>query len=686
MDFALQGVALSRLVISPNNPRKTPPSEQERAAMAASLASGGLIYPLILDPHDDGAEQIGVVAGGRRLVGFQDLAAEGRIPADHPIPCYTLPEGSDPTEIGLIENTIRAALHPADQFESFRQLAEKGTSLDTIAERFSVSRRTVEKRLLLARVAPELLEAYRADAMSLKALEAFTLSADHDQQHRVWEAAQQHGDWNDYRARFIHNALTQERLPATHPLARYATIKKYKAAGGRVSEDLFAENANDTYLDDVDIVMQVASERLEKHAARLRKQWGWVETSTESTDYRVLERYGRVEPQPTEEESARLVAIEDRLDEIYQADDLTPELNEETHTLRDEAIAIRRTVGERPLDDDARAKAGCLITIEHGGRARVHEGLVRPEDLPRINPAEGNGSPETPHMPRNARTASFYSDRHADLLRSVRTAVVQAKLARNFQVSFDIVLYEFARQLLPHRSPSASQRALSLTVKPVNPLPGVDRDEAYGEATALQAGIVGELEQALPVHCVENESTELDFRALASLDIEQKQAVFTYCVSRLAPHQLSFDARATAALEAAIEQLDIEPHAVFRPTASLFWSRMRKDQILVIADEVIGPSWVEKHRRDRKSDLAVFMEQVFRDPCADPDVPAEAHERILTWSIPGFRAFGPDPMEPGDETLTAEEGATFDAELSGDEAEDGAPGDEAGDIPAFLED
>ena len=686
MDFVLEGVPLSRLVISPNNPRKTPPSDHERAAMAASLASVGLIYPLILDHHDARADTIGVVAGGRRLIGFQDLAAEGRILPDHPVACYTLPEGSDPTEIGLIENTMRAALHPADQFESFHQLAEKGMSLDTIAERFSVSRRTVEKRLLLARVAPELLEAYRAEEMSLKALEAFTLSADHDQQRRVWEAAQQHSDWNDYRSRFVHKALTDDRLPATHPLARYATIKKYKAAGGRISEDLFAENANDTYLDDVDIVMQVASERLEKHAARLRKRWGWVETSTESTDYRVLERYGRIEPQPTEEEAARLVAIADRLDEIYQAEDLTPELNEETHTLRNESIAIRRTVGERPLDDAACAKAGCLITIEHGGRARVHEGLVRPEDLPPINPAEGNGSPEAPYLPRNARTATFYSDRHADLLRSVRTAAVQAKLACSFQVCFDIVLYEFASQLLPHRSPSASRRALSLTVKPVNPLPGVDRDEAYGAATALHADIVGELEQALPVHCVENESTDLDFRALANLDPEQKQAVFTYCVSRLAPHQLSFDDRATAALEAAIELLDIEPHAVFRPTASLFWSRMRKNQILVIADEVIGPSWVEKHRRDRKSDLAVFMEQVFRDPSADPDVPPEAYERILAWSIPGLRAFGPDPMEPSDERATAEEGASSDTGPSDEEAEGSAAPDEAGDLPAFLED
>ena len=686
MDFTLEGVALSRLVVSPNNPRKTPPTEQERAAMAASLASGGLIYPLILDPHDGSAEKLGVVAGGRRLIGFQDLAAEGRIPADHPIPCYTLPEGTDPTEIGLIENTMRAALHPADQFESFRQLAENGMNLDTIAERFSVSRRTVDKRLLLARVAPELLEAYRANEMSLKALEAFTLSADHDQQRRVWEAAQQHGDWNDYRARFIHNALTHDRFPATHPLARYATVKKYQAAGGRVSEDLFAENANDTYLDDADIVMQVASERLEKHAARLRKQWGWVETSTEPTDYRVLDRYGRIEPQPTEEEAARLVVIAHRLDEIYHADDLTPELREEGDMLRNEAITIRRTVGERPLDDEARAKAGCLITIEHGGRARVHEGLVRPEDLPLINPAEGKGSADAPYMPRNARTATFYSDRHSDLLRSVRTAAVQLKLARNFEVSFDILLYELARQLLPHRSPSASQRALSLMVEPVRPLSGVDRDEAYGEATALHADILDELGEALPVHCVENESTDLDFGALANLDIEQKQAVFTYCVSRLAPHQLSFDRGATAALEAAIERLDIEAHTAFRPTANLFWSRMRKNQILVIAGEVIGPDWVEKHRRDRKSDLAAFMEQAFRDPSADPDVPAEAYERILAWSIPGFRAFGPDPMEPNGDSDSAEEGATSDTEPSEDGAEPSAPADETGDIPAFLED
>lgn len=684
MDFALQPVALSRLFISPNNPRKTPPTEQERAAMAASLASGGLIYPLILDPQDDTAEKFGVVAGGRRLIGFQDLAAEGRIPADHPIPCYTLPQGADPTEIGLIENTIRAALHPADQFESFRQLAEKGMDLATIAERFSVSRRTVEKRLLLARVAPELLEAYRRDAMSLKALEAFTLSADHDQQRCVWEAAQQHGDWNDYRARFIHNALTHERMPATHPIARYATIKKYKAAGGRISQDLFAERANDTYLDDVDVVMRVATERLERHAKRLRKQWSWVLTSTEATDYRVLERYGRIETQPTQEEAARLAAIEGRLDEIYNADDLTRELREEADSLREEAGSIRQSVSERPLDDEARSKSGCLITIEHGGRARVHEGLVRAEDLPLMNPAKGSGTAEAPYMPHNAKTAKFYSDAHSDLLRCVRTTAVQAKLARDFDVAFDLILYELASQLLPHRSPSGSQRALSITVSPTTALPGIDRDEGYAEATAPHRDLVEESESTLPVHCVENDASDVDFTALAHLEPEQKRAVFSYCVSRLVPHQLSFDARATAALETAIERLDIEPHVVLRPTERLFWSRLRKRQILIIADEVIGAAWVEKHRRDRKSDLAVFMEQAFRDPSADPDVPAEAHERILGWCIPGFRAFGPDPMEPADESETAEEGASSDADRADSEAT-GAH-EEGAEIPAFLED
>ena len=46
-------------------------------------------------------------------------------------------------EVSLAENSVRAAMHPADQVEAFRRLADAGSTAAAIAARFGVSERTV---------------------------------------------------------------------------------------------------------------------------------------------------------------------------------------------------------------------------------------------------------------------------------------------------------------------------------------------------------------------------------------------------------------------------------------------------------------------------------------------------------------------------------------------------------------
>ena len=70
-------------------------------------------------------------------------------------------------EVSLAENMVRAAMHPADQVEAFRRLADAGSTAAAIAARFGVSERTVEKRLHLGNAAPVLLDAYRAGEIDL---------------------------------------------------------------------------------------------------------------------------------------------------------------------------------------------------------------------------------------------------------------------------------------------------------------------------------------------------------------------------------------------------------------------------------------------------------------------------------------------------------------------------------------
>ena len=101
--------------------------------------------------------------------------------------------GDDTSELSLAENVVRLTMHPADRMVAFSKLAMAGAGGTEIAARFGVSERVVEKRLRFGNLAPELLDAYRANKATLEVLQAFTITSDHERQLGGLEAAFQAG-------------------------------------------------------------------------------------------------------------------------------------------------------------------------------------------------------------------------------------------------------------------------------------------------------------------------------------------------------------------------------------------------------------------------------------------------------------------------------------------------------------
>lgn len=155
----LTSIPLNQLTSWDGNVRKTAGADVALAELAASIASIGLLQPLVARPGSDGQHH--VIAGNRRLAALHILASNGRIAADSPIPCTVITEAIDATEASLAENIVREQMHPADQFKAFRDLADKGILVTDIAAKFGVDAALVLKRLKLGRVSPTILQAYR---------------------------------------------------------------------------------------------------------------------------------------------------------------------------------------------------------------------------------------------------------------------------------------------------------------------------------------------------------------------------------------------------------------------------------------------------------------------------------------------------------------------------------------------
>jgi ParB family chromosome partitioning protein len=67
-----------------------------------------------------------------------------------------------------MENTVGAGMHPADEFAAMAGLIEASQPIEAVAARFGVSERYVKQRLRLGKVAPELLDEFRAGTVTLE--------------------------------------------------------------------------------------------------------------------------------------------------------------------------------------------------------------------------------------------------------------------------------------------------------------------------------------------------------------------------------------------------------------------------------------------------------------------------------------------------------------------------------------
>jgi ParB family transcriptional regulator, chromosome partitioning protein len=286
-------------------------SASDDAELLASIRETGIKQNLVV--HALSESRFAVDAGGRRLKALKQLAEDGVIPADHPVPCLVEDE-RNAILTSATENLQRAAMHPADQFEAFDKMIAEGRSEDEIALKFGVSVDLVRRRLKLARVAPEIIEQFRAGDLTLECVMAFTLTDDHDRQLAVWNAVK--GGYHIH-PQSIKRHLTETAHSANSALGRFVGIEAYEAAGGALLRDLFDDRAS-AHMENPELLERLAIEKLQAAAKPFEAAWKWVEVHL-SVDYGAFRSFGRVYPQDVEPdpdllaEEERLIAREEEL-------------------------------------------------------------------------------------------------------------------------------------------------------------------------------------------------------------------------------------------------------------------------------------------------------------------------------------------------------------------------------------
>ena len=696
----IRNLPLSALRPSKRNVRTVPGSDEALDELKASIAAHGLLKNLVVRAAESESETIyDVIAGRRRLDAYRSLAEDGQMHPDVLIPCRILDDNADDTEISLAENTVRLAMHPVDQVAAFGRLADEGTPATTIARRFGISPRTVEQRLRLARVHPQVLEAARNDQLDIEHLSAFAATTDQGRQLELWNRVKD----NDYapHAGWIRREVTADYVLAGTDRARFVGLDAYRKAGGRIDHDLFSdEDDAGAILIDPEVLDRLAGDKLQQAAAALDTEgWKWTETHL-AMDWNTLHQYGRISGVPLgpdEQQRAELERIDARLDEINTAieqheaevddpanvpdDHPAYALGDEREELESKRNRLCVQIDDRAdFTPEQRACAGCMVTVKFG-ELEVHKGLVRAEDANKVpqpaapEPSDGE-TPQTPaaaggegyvpnpagyrppikhstpeKMASQAVKAAGLTNSLAEELRLTRNAMVKAHLADDFEAAFDLAAYQMAVSVFDQKG-GYGQKALSLTLNETSNFPlGSPEERKALEAASPGIELLARNRADLPLEWLQESDPGKRFVAFFELPPEDRRRLFTAAVAGAVNPQLSFDHEARPEIEATVARLEIPFAAIWRPSAEQFWSKMRKDEMLDIARRTLGTEWTEAHAKDKKHELAEAMGAAFgREGAAETlGLTPDARAAALSWTPAGFAPFDParPPVENG---------------------------------------
>lgn len=163
----------AKIDVNPHNPRRQEVDEKAQAEFEDSIATQGILEPVLVRPRPAGAGQTGrapyeLVAGERRFKAALKAIAAKKLPADYRIPSMVKElDNRQARLVALAENIARADMHPLDECREFAAAEDAGSTPAEIVKATGAHLRNVQRRIKTWRDLPEAGKtAFAADKIS----------------------------------------------------------------------------------------------------------------------------------------------------------------------------------------------------------------------------------------------------------------------------------------------------------------------------------------------------------------------------------------------------------------------------------------------------------------------------------------------------------------------------------------
>lgn len=581
-------ISLKNLTLSPLNVRKVKTSAEEDSQLRALIESQGVLQNLIVIPSSDAEGRYEVIAGGRRLSALNHLLAEGKIDAEFPVRCVVKTE-SEAIEASLAEN-YRSDMHPADRFVAYKAMLDAGRSIEDIAKRFGKPVTEVKKLLKLGAVSPVILDAFRAQEMNFDMVMAFTFSDDHKAQESVFaEVKEQYHP----SPRFVRQKLLNTDVTTDDTTFKFVGQEAYEAAGGTLSEDLFADNQ---YVNDVDLLNRLADEKLEKLQESFKAEgWGFVEATLDGGYSHPL-RFapcidGEIITAPdsvVHEFEAKERELEGLMEAVSDHDD--EEADERFRQLNEELSDLKETIdASREFSDEQKQSTGVLLSVDfRTGELVTKIGIALPKKQSEKAQNE-DGTVVEASQPTESN--ALKSDLEAYRLQALQAAVMQKA-----EICLDMTVFTMAKAVLAGSTWYRKPLGIDLDVNTFSATKDIEETSAAAE--------IRKHRDALDLNWLAQEGDLEQFKAFQKLSKASKLNILAHCSAqtlRCATNEVE---------QYVAEQIKFDLSELWQPTKANYFNRIKKGKLIEILKDLKGDEFALSQADAKKGDLATILDEL----------------------------------------------------------------------------
>jgi len=606
-----QQIALQSLVLSPINVRKV---ESNIAELSANILANGLIQNLSAVKNGSLYE---VVAGGRRLKALQSLLEQGMISSDYAVAVKVI-DASEAVNVSLSENIAREQMHPADEFDAFKSLVDGGVSIEAVATQFGVTPNAVTRRLKLANIAPNIMQAFREGEIAIDKLMALATTDDHELQEAVWQDASGYDDASDLREAILDQG---QQVTSKDKLAVFVGIEAYEQAGGVVQADLFSEDNQDGFLlVNTSLLTQLAKAKIQAIADGMigSNNVAWVDTSIERSNreynkYRVaqteLRELPAIEQEKVDECEKRIKAIEAEQEEL---DSDLDSYDDEYDSLTGQIESLDGQVDEikapfRQFDEAEKPHLGKFIGLNREGQIEVTDFLIRKEDEAKIKKSDSG-------VDKTGLEESFQKAKKPDhptslitALTAHRTIALQATIASEPQKALVILVAKLFMGVVDSYGSSVD----ICKVSPTNVMRSLPRHDA-----TVKTGLAFTVLEAIHekwAYLLDSKDLLKDLERLEQSEILSLLAYLT----AISVDTVSFGDGKSSSYKSVGNFVGLELNDWFTPTPVNYWGKLGKEFLIkkIIEKEPKSEGLVKMKR----GDLAELANRLYEDSGYQPD-------------------------------------------------------------------